>query len=63
MSKEIKEMIAETVEFLKNAFCIDGECSYEKAIIINNIGLGLFKLTDSKRGIFYVALGTAVKDV
>nr|WP_299488637.1 hypothetical protein [uncultured Allomuricauda sp.] len=53
-----------TEKFLKEAFCIDGECTfmgYEKAVGIiypdtprNEMK---FKLNDSERGTFYVTIG------
>jgi len=52
-----------THEFLKEAFCIDGECvEYGETYLIDGDGKHhkslTHKLTDSKRGVFLVTLTT-----
>src|SRR5574343_864778 len=42
--------------FLKEAFCIDGNAIIYKELIIDNMPSLMFKLTDSKRGIFYITV-------
>ena len=58
--KEVKKIAEEKkktkiLNFLKEAFCIDGECiMVDEAVDFE----GCFKLVDSKRGAFYVGLST-----
>ena len=42
--------------FLKEAFCIDGDSIIYKELTIDGMPSLMFKLTDSKRGIFYVTI-------
>lgn len=49
--KEVK-----TCSFLKEAFCIDGECSFLKTTNVEGKLSLLFELNDSKRGIFYITI-------
>ena len=46
----------ETERFLKEAFCINGECKLVKAGQIDGLKAVQFRLTDSKRGTFYVTI-------
>lgn len=56
-NKELNNMLS----FLKEAFCIDGEVVKHKEFIIDKMPSVMFKLTDSKRGEFYVTLSTENK--
>lgn len=56
-NKELNTMIA----FLKEAFCIDGNAEKHKELIIEGMASVMFKLTDSKRGEFYVTLSSNKK--
>lgn len=51
-NKELNNMLF----FLKEAFCIDGEAVKHKEFTLNKMPSVMFKLTDSKRGVFYVTL-------
>jgi hypothetical protein len=46
--------------FLATAFCIDGTCEIHKEVLIVTEGKEMksvmFKLTDSKRGTFYITM-------
>ncbi len=57
-----KQMIDNIKIFLKTAWCIDGDVTFEGFVdvVIKNkiIESGIFKLTDSNRGEFYVTTGT-----
>lgn len=57
---EIQKVTKATADFLKIAFCIDGECTFEKFESIRTEQgreLGqVFKLTDSTRGVFHVTI-------
>jgi hypothetical protein len=44
------------VNFLKEAFCIDGECKRVKVFILDNMPSAKYELNDSKRGKFYVTI-------
>lgn len=46
----------ETERFLKEAFCINGECKLEKVGTIEGRKSMMFRLSDSKRGTFYVTI-------
>jgi len=50
-------------EFLKEAFCIDGNCEYIRNVEFiaggKEIESELYALEDSKRGKFYVTIGKA----
>lgn len=60
MNEETKQQTAKLENFLKEAFCIDGECSYIEDVKVNSTltttSSAMFVLTDSKRGRFYVTL-------
>ena len=56
-NKELNNMLS----FLKEAFCIDGEVVKHKELIIDKMPSVMFKLTDSKRGEFYVTLSIEKK--
>ncbi len=43
-------------EFLKEAFCITGECHFVKMIRIDNMPTCVYKLTDERRGEFFVSI-------
>lgn len=47
-------------EFLKGAFCIDGDCKFITDMIViealQKCTMAFFKLTDSKRGDFYIGI-------
>ncbi len=63
---DTEKQLDDMEKFLKEAFCIDGECKYynQTAVItikpIEKIGAAptsmTFKLTDSKRGTFYITM-------
>jgi len=54
MEETAKKMI-EVLDFVKEAFCIDGEIEVQPAQKYSFEGVCM-KLTDSKRGTFYVAI-------
>ena len=56
-----KEKIKDIEDFLKKAFCIDGECKFKGFdVLISDDGqnkkASTFKLTDSEKGDFHVSL-------
>lgn len=53
---EINNQQQNTMAFLKEAFCIDGTCTPHKSGIIDGMKSIQYKLTDTKRGTFYVTL-------
>jgi len=60
-SEEQLQKIKETENFLKEAFCIDGKCSYIEDVRINSalkntVGM-LYILNDTNRGMFFVIIG------
>lgn len=60
-SDSAKKMISDMEIFLKEAFCIDGECNYIEQVSIDSSlkkinNSMLFALGDSKRGQFYVTI-------
>lgn len=63
MSK-IKE-INDLEVFLKAAFCTDGESFFVKLLKVEDMTSIMFKLTDSERGEFFIALskGSACQHV
>lgn len=61
LTPEFKEAIKKTEVFLKQAFCIDGQCIFIEMVkventLIANLTNMMFSLSDSKRGVFYVTL-------
>lgn len=56
-NKELNTMLS----FLKEAFCVDGEVVKHKEFTIDKMPSVMFKLTDSKRGEFYVTLSSINK--
>lgn len=59
---EAKKYIAIQEKFMKDAFCISGEVKFVRVIEIEDedympIKAVLYKLTDAKRGTFYVTMG------
>ena len=49
--------LEELKEFLKEAFCVDGDCEIinkECEIKIITLGTPIFKMTDVTKGVFYV---------
>ncbi len=56
MAKSTAEKLAGIMQFLKDAFCIDGSCEMQPDITNVPCKGNCFKLTDSKRGVFYVAI-------
>ena len=52
--------VREIEAFLKEAFCIDGECAFiefvEVKSILPTVNSMLFSLGDSKRGRFYITV-------
>lgn len=58
----MNEQEQKTADFLKLAFCIDGEVFLEnnKLLVDDKFGI-MYKLTDSKRGVFYIAMLTTFK--
>jgi len=62
LSKVEKDKILHIEKFLKEAFCIDGKCEFQrfdtlisKTLLVEE-KVGTFKLTDSKRGNFKIHL-------
>lgn len=59
-TEEQKQQIKKMETFLKQAFCIDGECFYIEDVKINSTLKptisAMFALGDSKRGMFYVTI-------
>ena len=51
-----QEKIKLLEDFLSMAFCIDGEAKFDKFLKIDKRDSMQFKLTDEKRGIFYVSM-------
>jgi uncharacterized protein YktB (UPF0637 family) len=47
--------------FLKEAFCIVGEVLKHKELVIDEMPSVMFKLTDVKRGEFYVTISISKK--
>ncbi len=62
MAKSTGEKVATIAAFLKDAFCIDGDCDLDLTVANLPCVANCFKLTDSKRGVFYVAI-VAEKDM
>jgi hypothetical protein len=60
MNKVTQQQTKKMEKFLKEAFCIDGECDYIEDVKVNSalktICSAMFVLTDSKRGVFYVTI-------
>ena len=56
-NKELNNMLS----FLKEAFCIDGKIVKHKEFTIDKMPSVMFKLTDSKRGEFYITLSSKQK--
>jgi hypothetical protein len=56
-NKELNNMLS----FLKEAFCIDGNVTKHKELTIDEMVSIMFKLTDSKRGEFYITLSSKQK--
>jgi hypothetical protein len=57
----MEEKIKDIEEFLKEAFCVDGECKKDQQCSVlaqdgKHTTTPLFKITDNKRGTFYVAI-------
>lgn len=54
--------IADLEKFLKEAFCIDGDCDYIEDVAVKgslynkDVAGMMFAMSDSKRGLFYVTL-------
>lgn len=46
----------ETERFLKEAFCVSGDCKLVKAGVIDGLKSAMFRLTDDKKGTFFVTL-------
>ena len=42
--------------FLKEAFCIDGDCRLKKQLTLDGKIALMFELNDSKRGRFYITM-------
>lgn len=54
---ETTEVFDKMAVFLKEAFCIDGEVTEEKrGIDVTLLSFVMYRLTDSKRGIFFVTI-------
>jgi len=53
--KKVKEVEVMQV-FFKQAFCIEGICEFHKVLEIEGKLSTMFKLTDSKRGEFFVTI-------
>ena len=62
MAKPTVEKVTTITTFLKDAFCIDGDCDIDLTVANLPCVASCFKLTDSKRGVFYVAI-VAEKDM
>jgi hypothetical protein len=60
MNRTEREQIREMAEFLKKAFCIDGDCDYIEDVTVESslktTHSSMFALGDSKRGMFYVTI-------
>jgi len=62
MNKEDKKRLEDIQEFLKAAFCVDGDCEVvnkhceSKTVVVS---APIFKLKDSARGEFLVIYGPA----
>lgn len=58
--KTVAQKINEVGDFLHEAFCIDGTTEFCKHVTLDNgsetIFGALYKLTDIKRGEFYIAM-------
>jgi len=50
------DKLEELEKFLKEAFCIDGACTFHKHTKVDDMGSLMFKLTDTRRGTFYVTI-------
>lgn len=59
---KVAKGLIDTQRFLKDAFCIDGECKFIDFVSFSSMSLpgeissAVFELNDSKRGKFYVTL-------
>lgn len=56
MARNANEMKLDTEGFLKRAFCVDGQCNLVKTGRVDGLISMMFKLTDSKRGTFFVTI-------
>lgn len=56
MAKPMIEKLAKAMQFLKDAFCIDGSCEWDPNITNLPCKGNCFRLVDSERGVFYVAI-------
>lgn len=60
LAEKEKQQIKEIEVFLKEAFCIDGDCNYIEEVKVNSTlkttYAMLFALGDTKRGNFYVTI-------
>jgi hypothetical protein len=54
----MNEQEQKTADYLKLAFCIDGEAVLDKNINVDGKFGIMYKLTDSERGTFYIAMLT-----
>ena len=59
MKAEDKKKADQVLSFFKESWCIDGAASFvserEKREILSGAEINLIRLTDSERGIFYIA--------
>ena len=59
-TEEQKQQINKMETFLKDAFCIDGECNYIEDVKVNSTlkttSSMFFALGDTKRGLFFVTI-------
>lgn len=55
-AESINSANAKTEFFLKEAFCIDGECKFVKPVDVDGMMSLQFVLIDSDRGTFYVTI-------
>ena len=56
MAKSTAMKLARIILFLKDAFCVDGSCRMAPDITNLPCAGNCFKLVDSERGVFYVAI-------
>jgi hypothetical protein len=56
-----KEQNLKTASFLKEAFCIDGECVHKESVFSSQKGTLTFILSDSDRGEFEVSISKKTK--
>lgn len=61
MAKTDIELLNEIEAFLKEAFCISGECVFEDFVDVvkpnsDKVESAMFKLEDSRRGVFFVTI-------